>query len=295
MHLSTFCEIKSKVIVMNLKRNPTTIVSFLLLGLAILEPIINSAINFASFEQSTQTMLGLLSAGLITYIIAESEREKRYQQQILDVLFGVRHIEDKLNPFRTVTLEERYKVGTEIARLAKKRLYLFAGSLILLTGPKPYLSDEPIDYEMEQYMLFSQIAERAAKGNEPKFFCSFLPSRLRTEVARMSHDTKSKKYFEFVSQKIQWAKALEQGENSLFHLRQARANYNPYFVFMVGDDHFALWLKNAITKGHDLLIRGVDRHIADNLAWLFMEITDTVDHDNLIRSLENALEGLEDI
>lgn len=273
---------------MTLKKNRTVIISFFLLCLAILEPIVNSITNILSFEQSIQVILGLLSAGLITYIAAETDREKRYQSQILDVIKEVHHIENKLKPFRTVTLEERYKIGTEIASLAKKRIYLFAGSLILLTGPKPYLSDEPIKYEAEQDALFRKIAEQAAKGNGPKFFCSFVHKRLQTEVTKVSHDIGSKKYLEFVLQRTLWAKSLEQKEGSMFQLRQSREQYNPYFIFMVGDNHFALWLKNAVTKGHDILIQGVDQSIADNLAWLFMEITDPVDYSDLICSLKNA-------
>jgi hypothetical protein len=269
----------------------TIIISILLLVIAIGEPIINTFTNLFTFEQSMQVMVGLLCTGLITYILAESSREKDYQKRIIDVITEIHEIGKSITPFRTVSMVERYKIGTDIAKEATERVVLFAGSLILLTGPKPYLETKTIEYESEQDELLNNLAQSASNGKKPRILCAFSPNRLLNEMETITQNHKSKRFLNAVINRLSTVEAYHRKKNSSFEMRQTKSEGdNPYFIFIVGDDRFALWLKNAVTKGHDLCITGKDQGMADNLAWLFMELTEEVNYHNLSYILQQSAE-----
>lgn len=242
-------------------------------------------------------MIGLLCTGLISYIVAESEREKAYQKKIVDVVTEIHNIGVSATPFRTVSLEDRYNIGTEIAKSANERIVLFAGSLILLTGSKPYLESQTVKYELEQDILLRNLAKKASETKKIRFLCSFSPDRLFKEIEVVTRKHQSDRFINAVLGRLNVLENYHKKSGSSFEMRQIKnENDGSYFIFMVGDDRFALWLKNAITKGHDLCITGTDHNIADNLVWLFMDLTTSVDYKALSDIMQEAAsKGLQNI
>ncbi len=275
---------------MSLKRrspiNFPALSSIILLAIAAVYAFIEYLSNKPSSEKTMQGIFGLLCSALITYIISESLREKSYQNKIIEVINGLAKIERSFAPFKIVSAEERYHIGTDIAMNAKDRIVLFAGSLILLTGPKPYCSPHPLKHEAAQDDYFMKIAQQASNRKNIEFSCSFIPRKLYEELKSLKSVPESRILSTLVYERVNQLEAYCINPKSKFRLREAReGNEVSYLVFIVGDSRFALWLKNAVDPGQDLCISGEDQATADNLVNIFDSLTDPVNYELLKRNI----------
>jgi hypothetical protein len=254
--------------------NFSAISSVLLLAIATIYSVSGYFSKARCQEKTIVGIFGLLCSALITYIISESLREKRYQDKVVDIINELTKIEQSFAPFKIVSSEERYHIGTEIARNAKERIVLFAGSLIMLTGPKPYCGHLPLEHEREQDDLFMNIAAQSAKKNGPAFYCSFIANRLYEEVSSAIRGPDSDKFIDLVLQRVNKLEDYCSAKKSTFRLREAReGSAVSYLVFIIGDSRFAVWLKNAVNPGYDLCISGENQPAMKNLLRLFEDIT----------------------
>lgn len=184
---------------------------------------------------------------------------------------------------------ELFRAGTAVARDAKKRLYLLAKSPILLTGPRPYNAGAtvPEECEREQYEVLSDIAERARQGpGSITFRCGYFPSSLRRrmeEHPELKNRVKANlgKFYGMTAQAQR-----DRGEDaaSRFDICQAPPQSEPLITFIVGDDRFAIWFKEA-GDVEPVCITATSKEVSDALVQLF-------DSDVHPRPLEEVQQGL---
>jgi hypothetical protein len=85
-------------------------------------------------------------------------------------------------PFLSHSSQDLYELGERIAASAKSRVYLLARSLILITGPRPYLSNSPIEYEKSHFDCLMNKVEESKKGRIG-FFCGYTIQLTLKELA----------------------------------------------------------------------------------------------------------------
>lgn len=244
------------------------------LVLAIASVFLGSFTKLLAPTTALQVTLGLMSAGLITYMVSELERERTYELSMNRVLEDLQEIRSSISPLRVVNPEERYCLGTEIARQARARVVLFAPSLILLTGPRPYFASDSIPYEKDQHAVFADILHRASTGKSPRFECAYSHEKVAAEIARETAARGSQEFGDRVRGSFARLVAASKDKKSQFEIRRFNTQKDgSHYVFIVGDDSFAIWLRNAATQGHDICVSGRDAKVADSLVYLFGELT----------------------
>ena len=169
-------------------------------------------------------------------------------------------------PFLTHSRKDIYEYVEKIASSARKRVILLARSLILITGPRPYLSDTPIDYEKSTYVCLLKLFQKA-KGGQIKFSSGYL---IPTTITELITYPKLKDFAKKQLSKL-FDNSSSRKPQSLFSLATTSTERDLFFTFIVGDDQFATWFKDPFNPELDICISSKDRIVADALVHIFEE------------------------
>lgn len=173
-------------------------------------------------------------------------------------------LEDRLKtPFLSHSHKDLYELGEDIASSANTRVFLLARSLILITGPRPYISDIKTEYETLHYDGLMSIVEKAKEG-KIKFSCSYLVQKTVDELT-------NSKVKEFAKERLLqlFNDSSMTNPQSLFTLASPPPEWDSFFTFIVGDDRFAIWFKDPANTEIYSCISSKDRTIATALIHIF--------------------------
>ena len=184
-------------------------------------------------------------------------------------------------PFLSHSHKDLYELGEEIASSAKSRLTLLARSLILITGPRPYISDTPTKYEKSHYDCLMRLFHKAKEGRI-KFSCGYL---IPTTVKELTDHPKIR---EFAKEKLTqlFNSSSMKDSQSLFTLVTPSPEWTPLFTFIVGDDRFAIWFKDPANPEIYSCISSEDPTIATALIHIFEFVCEQKPLNLLVEELQ---------
>ena len=201
------------------------------------------------------------------------ELRERLREAVMTTLF-----EHFKKPFLSHTRKELYELGEDIALSARRRVVLLARSLILITGPRPYMSDDPIFYEKTHHETLSKLVEKARKG-DIAFSAGYLINPTKEEIA-LNPNMK-----EYVKKNLSYLLLCTQEVGSKFSLLTPPLEWNPPFTFIIGDNRFAIWFKDPMEPETYACISSEDKVIADALVHIFTKYCKSKSLDVLCEEL----------
>jgi len=184
-------------------------------------------------------------------------------------------------PFLTHSRKDIYEYVERIVSSARKRVILLARSLILILGPRPYLSDTPIDYEKSTYECLLNLFQKA-KGGHIKFSSGYLIPTTKAELITYPA------LKDFVKKQLSklFDNSFKKNPKSRFSLATPSPERSLLFTFIIGDDQFAIWFKDPSNPELDICISSKNRMVADTLVHIFEE-------NCKVKTLETLLEELQ--
>lgn len=170
-------------------------------------------------------------------------------------------------PFLSHSSQDLYELGEHIAASSKSRVYLLARSLILITGPRPYLSNSPIEYEKSHFDCLMNIVEESKKGRI-RFFCGYTIQLTLKEltdyplIRELSRERLTRLFND----------SSANDRQSKFTLATPPVIWEPSFTFIVGDDRFAIWFKDPKNPEIYPCISAEESKIATALIHIFEDV-----------------------
>jgi hypothetical protein len=137
------------------------------------------------------------------------------------------------------TKQQLFEEGTRLLRAAKTRVHLFAKTPIPYMGARPYeTQSDKFDYELEQYSLYMDIADKAGAGEIELTVCASVPC-VKSDLRHVSSAA--------------FAKAVKRNTAKLYRLQDRPGSKLRLFwyrgtapaTFVVVDDEVLIWWKSA--------------------------------------------------
>lgn len=240
---------------MKIERYIIYIIFFIILVIDVGDIIFKELMDFEKFVKIELAFFTIAVVSLIYCILKMNSRIKYMGED-------VRVVKSKIKkPLIYHSRPDVYKLGTDIASKAEKRVVLLARSLILILGPRPYLSEYPEPYEKIHYETLIKTVESAKKG-EKIFYCGYIQELTKREL-NINPGIKDvvKKRLEDLYR--------NNNEQSKFKLWTTGSDFKPILAFIVGDDHFAIWFNDPGNPATYVCISAEDPIIALALIHIF--------------------------
>jgi hypothetical protein len=187
---------------------------------------------------------------------------------------------ERLNsPFQALGKQTLFLKGTELIRQSKHRVVLSARTPIPLVGARPYDdSNNPVDYEIEQFNTYINIARSSSLGVGPTFRCVAHLESLQDDIRTVNTPTFSKRVGEYLSSLYQLSSYSEQSK-----LQIRWYKINPSLTYLLADNDFIIWFKDK--SGENVWITANNRPIADALYYLSDRDSVEISYTDIIHSL----------